>query len=231
MTANEPSQKAMIQAALADLDALARAEYGDSLEALLLSKNPKSELRVQRLVGIALKRKFANPTPRVPGEPRSGTDARRSWPWPDMGDSLVPIESDAAKDLELLENLRKPGVWNEPKRNSITPDDGVPIPWRTFKDDVESERGLFKILALYATDKFNRQEARTLKAYLEASETKRFEAGLNLATLLFDAGVVTPLAGVLGIPTLAVGVALVGVQYGYRMLTDPNVGRAGDSYS
>ena len=228
MTANEPLQKVQIRAALAELDELAHLEYGMPLEALLLSREPTSELRVQRLVGVALKRKFAKPAPPAP---YTATHARRSWPWPDGGDSLVPTESDAAKELALLEQLRMPGPWNERKALTGSPEDGVPVSWSEFKDDAEHERGLFKILALYVVDKFNRMERRTLKAYLEAPESKPFEAGLDLATLLFDAGVTTPLAGVLGVPALAVGIALVGIQYGYRKLTDPNEGRVGDSNS
>ena len=77
-----------------------------------------------------------------------------------------------------------------------------------FKDDADHELGLFKILALYATDTFNKQETRTLKAYFDASESRPFEAGLNLAIPLFD----------------------VGVQYGYRQLSDPNTDRMGDGY-
>lgn len=228
MTAHEPIQKAQIRAALAELDQLALAEYGMPLEALLLSSEPIAELRVQRLVGVALKRKFARP---LEPAPHSATHALRSWPWPDSGDSLVPVEPDADKELALLEQLRMPGPWNERKALSGTPEDGKPVSWSEFKDDAEHERGLFKILALYAVDKFNQRETRTLKAYLEAEESKGFEAGLDLATLLFDAEVTAPLAGLLGVPPLAVGVALVGIQYGYRTLADPNEGRMGDSGS
>jgi hypothetical protein len=228
MTAKDPLQKAQIRAALTELNRLALDEYGMPLEALLLSREPISELRVQRLVGVVLKRKFAKPAPPAA---YSATHALRSWPWPDGGDSLVPIERDAAKELALIEQLRMPGPWNERKPLTGTVEDQVPVSWSKFKDDAEHERGLFKILALYVMDKFNKRETRTLKDYLETPESKRFEAGLDLATLLFDAGVTTPLASLLGMPTLAVGVALVGIQYGYRKLTDPNEGRVGDGNS
>ena len=228
MTAIKHIQKAQIRAALAELDRLALAEYGMPLETLLLSHEPIAELRVQRLVGVALKRKFAKPAEPAP---YSATRALRSWPWPDRTDSLAPIEPDAAKELMLLEKLRMPGPWHEGKAMTGTPEDQLPVSWSEFKDDAEHERGLFKILALYVADKFDQKESKTLKAYIGASESKSFEAGLDLATLLFDAGVTTPLAGLLGVPTLAVGVALVGIRYGYRKLTDPNEGRLGDSNS
>jgi hypothetical protein len=131
----------------------------------------------------------------------------------------------------VLEQLRMPGPWNEIKPLTATPANAVPVSWRDFKDDVEHERGLFKILALYVVDKFNKKETRTLKSYLEVEESRSLEAGLDLATVLFDAGVVSPLVGLLGVPTLAVAVALVGIRYGYRTLTDPNVGRMGDGNS
>ena len=51
----------------------------------------------------------------------------------------------------------------------------------------------------------------------------------DLGVLLFDAAVTVPIAGVLGVPTLAVGMTLVAVQFGYRMLTDPHEGRRADS--
>lgn len=228
MTSNKTSQIAMIRAALADLDGLAHAEYGVPLESLLVSIDSVSELRVQRLVGIALKRKFATP---VRQNAYSATGALRSWPWPDSGDSLVPVDRDAAPELALLEELRKPGGWNERKPLTGTRADTVPVAWSTFKDDAEHERGLFKILALYASDRFNKQKGRTLKAYLDAPESKPFEAGLDIATLLFDTGVIGPLVSVLGVPSLAIGVALVGIQYGYRKLTDPSSDRVGDSNS
>jgi hypothetical protein len=225
MTANESLQKPQIRAVLQELDELARAEYGVPLEVLLLRSEPTSELRVRRLVGVVLKRKFARP---VSSAPHSATGATRSWPWADDDDSLVPVEADAAKELALLEQLRMPGSWNESEALTGSPADEVPVSWSEFKNYAEHERGLFKILALYTTDKFNKRETRTLKAYLEAPELRRFEAGLDLATLLFDAGVINPLAAVLGVPALAVGVALVGIQYGYRKLSD---NEPGDSYS
>jgi hypothetical protein len=228
MTANGTPQKVQIRTALAELNELALHEYGMPLEALLLSRDTMSVLRVQRLVGVALKRKFAKASEPAP---YSATHALWSWPWQEDSDSLVPIERDAAKELALLEQLRMPGPWNERKALTGTSEDAKPISWSQFKDDAEHERGLFKILALYAVDKFNKTETRTLKAYLEAPESKSFEAGLDLATLLFDTGVTAPLAGLLGVPTLAVGIALVGMQYGYRTLADPNEGRVGDSSS
>lgn len=227
MNANVGLQREQVEAALDELNLLAQEEYGLSLETLLLNGEPVSELRVQRLVGIALKRKFARQTAR---QAYSATDARHAWPWADDEDSLTPVESatDPTRELALLEQLRMPGSWNENKPPTGTPEDQVPVSWTAFKQEVEHERGLFKILALYVVDKFNKKETKALKAYFEAPESAKFELGLDLATLAFDWAVTAPLMGLLGIPTIAVGIALSGIQFGYKSLADPNRGRVRD---
>src|SRR5262245_59141332 len=104
-----------------------------------------------------------------------------------------------------------PGPWNERKPRNGTAEDKVPISWSQFQFDVQHERGLFKAVALYVDDKMKGNPTKTLKDYLEAKESRRFEAGLDLATLVFDFTVTAPLATLLGVPTLAVGFGLVGV--------------------
>lgn len=66
-------------------------------------------------------------------------------------------------------------------------------------------------MALWADDKLNKREGKSLREYLETKESRRFEAGLDLATLLFDAAVMAPVATLLGVPTVAVGLTLVGI--------------------
>lgn len=56
-----------------------------------------------------------------------------------------------------------------------------------------------------------------MREYFESEESRRFEAGLDVATLIADAAVITPIANVIGIPVLAVGIGLVGIQWGYRL--------------
>ena len=115
---------------------------------------------------------------------------------------------------------RKPLAGNE--------QDSIPISWNDLKDDADNERGLFKIVVLYVDDKIKGCQRRSLRDYIEADESRRFEAGLDLATLIFDALVTAPLASLVGLPTIAVGITLVGIQWGYRKLTDTNVDRVGD---
>jgi hypothetical protein len=58
-----------------------------------------------------------------------------------------------------------------------TAEDLVPIKWEDFKDDVDNERGLFKILSLYVDDKLKRRDGKSFREHLEAKESRRFEAG------------------------------------------------------
>jgi hypothetical protein len=209
-----------IQASLSELNALSLKEYGLTLEAVLLDQSPIAAMRVQRLTGILLKRPFAIESG---ASAVNETGARRSWPWaqesPDVRAAVAPAE------FAVLKELRQPGPWQE-----RTPPAGAgEITWEQLKDDVETERGLFKVLALYLNDKLRRQSGKSFKDYLEAKESKQFEAGLDLAQLVFDAGVMDPIAAAIGVPTVAVGVALVAIQYGYRIFTDPNEQRRGDA--
>lgn len=223
MAPNQQLDLQSIRTALADLNTLSLDEYGIELEALLLDRSPDAALRLQRLTGIVLKRPFARQA--VPAGP-SMTGARNSWPWADRTPDAYA--ANAPREFTILNELRMPGSWNERKPSTGTAADRKPITWEELRDDADNERGLFKILALYVDDQLKRRERRSFREYLEARESRRFEAGLDLATLLFDAAVTGPVAALLGIPTLAVGVALVGLQYGYRRATDTTVDRVGD---
>lgn len=205
-----------IRTALSELNKLCKAEYKIGLEELLIDKSLLAAMRMQRLTGIVLKQKFA----RCRRATEQGvTKARRVWPWKKR--SPEKSAADAQRELKLLNQLRMPGPWNERKPLSRTSDDKIPITWDDFKDDVEHERGLFKVVALYAADKVKGREGKTLRKYFDAKESLRFEAGLDLAVLLSDFAAMGPIASLLGVPTLAVAVTLVAMQYGYKRLTDP----------
>ncbi len=215
--------RSQIRDALRVLDDLAQEEYGASLETLLLSGGELASLRLERLTGIALKRPFA--IPRV-GANRSATNARRSWSWSDQ--SLDSCRRDSPDAFAVLEELRSPGPWN---RSIIARGAGsAPVSWDHFKRDVEHERGLFKVLALYVADRLSGTGSKSLRAYIEASESRRFEAGLDLAVLVSDAALMSPIAALIGVPEVAVGLALIGIQFGYRRFTEENRDR-GDNQS
>ena len=223
MTTGKAVTLEAVRAALTELDKISKDEYECGLEALLLDTSPDAELRVQRITGIVLKRPFAR---RDFPAPYTRTGARWSWPW--ANEAPEELASSAEKEFEILDQLRMPGPWNERKPLSGNAEDHVPISWGDLQDDADNERGLFKIMVLYVDDKIKGRHRRSLRDYVEADESRHFEAGLDLATLVFDATVTAPLASLVGLPTVAVGIALVGIQWGYRKLTDTNVNRLGD---
>ena len=214
-----------IKAALAELNQISLDEYGLGLEDILLDPSENSALRLQRVTGIALKRPFATQAP--PSFTLTG--ARRAWPW--AGDSPEVHANVAPNELAILNELRMPGPWNERKPLTGTAADLEPITWDQLKDDADHERGLFKILALYVDDKLKGRDRKSLREYLDTKESHGFEAGLDLATLVFDAAVTGPVATLLGVPTVAVGLVLVGIQYGFRRTTDTVHERVGDESS
>lgn len=97
MAADDRRQEPQTRAALEELSELADRENGVPLEALLLGRDSKSALRVQRLVGIALKRKLALPKPHVA---HSATGTGQSGLWPDRTDALVQPEGN--EDFERV---------------------------------------------------------------------------------------------------------------------------------
>jgi hypothetical protein len=223
MQVHDDHQK--VRAALKDLSEICQGEYGISLESLLLDDSRDAALRLQRVTGIVLKRPFATRQPRTGGA--SMTGAQNAWPWRDEDPDKL---ASSAPELALLENLRTTGPWSRGNSYAYNQTPGEKIPWQAFKSDVEHERGLFKVLALWVSDQVDEKD-RSLKEYLDAKESKRFEAGLDLAVLLADAAIMTPLGAFLGVPSVAIGIALVGIQYGYRWLTDENEGRIADESS
>jgi len=230
MTAEQALGLADIRSALAELDALTRDEYPGcgGLEGLLADSSPDAALRLQRVIGITLKRPFADRVERRP-DVYTQTGACHLWPWKEG--TLEASALVAPREFALLEELRKPGPWNEPSQNLQRPDPTSPITWEVFKADVDTERGLFKIAILYALDRVNWREIKTTREYLDAEESRNFEAGLDIADLLASEYVLGPLLLALGVPTLAVGIALIGLRYGYRKVTDPSFGRLGDDWA
>jgi hypothetical protein len=210
-----------VASGLRELDDLCKDEYGISLAAMLHEGSALSAQRMQRLTGIVLKKKFAK---RAGRGPSSATNANYTWPW---AGSPEMAASDAPREFAILEELRKPGSWNSER----IPRDGVQLSWDEFIDEAENERGLFKFLALYVSDRIQSRQRKSIREYLQSEESRKFEAGLDLAVLVFDSAVTGPIAAVIGVPAVAVGIALVGIQFGYRKLTDPNEDRIGDGHS
>jgi hypothetical protein len=212
-----------VRAALAELDKLSRSEYGLELQTLLLDKGSQSAVRLQRLTGIALKQPFAQ---REEAKQPGVTQARYAWP----GRESDPDASAAPEAFALLDELRRPGPWRERSPYPPNDDPQAPITWKDLKEDAEHERGLFKVVALYAADKVNGRDGKTLREYYRAEESRKLESALDLAVVVSDFAVTGPIAAAVGVPTVAVGLALIAVQFGYRLLTDPNADRQGDQF-
>jgi hypothetical protein len=200
------------QAALTELDQLSREEYSLSLEELLSdSDRLLAAQRMARLSGIVLKRPCADRTPSL----SSYTGAKYAWKWKDV--STWPQGPERA----LLEKLRQPGPWNTiwDRERSGTITRTAPWPW--FTDEVDHERGLFKIVALYVKDRLAREQRKTLGEYYRMNEGPDLRRGLDIATAVFDSTILAPVLGVTGIPALAVAMSLIALEYGFERLTEP----------
>jgi hypothetical protein len=191
-----------VAAALAQLDALSRNEYGSSLIEVLQDPNHALGLqRVRRLTGIVLKRPFARAS-ELP-TPSSATHAHRAWEW-------VPAEMEGAEDpksaeAELLRHLR----------DSLPALSQRPPTWEDLRDEADHERGLFKVLAGYLADRLKGRDIQSMRAYLDAHETRTTKAVLDLATLASNFLVVSPILAAVGVPEVAVGLAVIGIRWGY----------------
>ncbi|MGV7241504.1 hypothetical protein [Caballeronia sp. M23-90] len=64
-------------------------------------------------------------------------------------------------------------------------------------------------------DKSDDRARKTLKSYWDTKESSKFEAELGLVQLLFSEAVITPTLSVVGVPARAIGIALIGIQFGY----------------
>ena len=220
---HSPLSVDQVRDALAELDELSRSEYGLDLRVLLRDKGALSAKRLQRLTGIALKRPFAQ---RVEAKQPGETQARYAWPWTEKD----PDAGAAPEAFALLDQIRRPGPWRETSPYPPSDDPQAPIGWNQLKNDAENERGLFKIVALYAADKVKGRERKTLREYYRAEESHNLESALDLAVVVTDFAITGPIAAAVGVHMVAVGLALIAVQFGYQFLTDPNLGRQGDQY-
>ena len=210
-----------IKQGLNDLEKLAHDEYGITFEEILADENPQ---RLERITGILIKRPFATSREREQNDPFSETGAHTIWTW-DIEKLKVGVP-EAEKEYELLNKLCKPGPWHE-EWNQTTG-----TTWEAFADDVDQERGLFKVMALYLKDRLDKSgKTRTIAEYYKAEESETLKRGLDLATILAQASIVAPIISAVGIPGLAVSLALFVADYGADRLFDSEMDREGDDYS
>lgn len=200
-----------VRKAVADLDGLTRREYGYGLDELLADPDRTlAELRLKRLTGILLKRRFGRPQ-KIGASP-TATGSRRAWRWTvakfdDPGLAGTP-------EYGLLDELRR-----DLGRQRGDPSSAEDPSFAELVDEAEHERGLFKVLALWLDDRLQKREARSLKEYLEAAESARFEAALDTSNLLAGAAL-APLFALVPVPAVVISLVLIGVKFGYRSITD-----------
>lgn len=201
-----------IETLLKDLDQLCQEEYSKpgqdyGLLQLLADKDHDLALeRLQRLTGVMLKRRFAMPHP-VEGA-TSATRANRQWHWDrDRLESSAPAET---PELGILDELRR----DLPRSARRAPT------WEGLAFEAEHERGLYKLLVLWIADKWQGKETESIRNYIDAKESPRFESILDVADTVSQAAITGGLAA-LGISgDVAVPLVLIAAQYGYRKIFD-----------
>ncbi len=208
-----------IENVLRDFNQLAKDEYGITVEELLADDDP---IRLERLTGILVKQPFATSKFREQNDPVSETGAPTMWIWD--AEKLRGGVSGAEKEYELLKKLCEPGSWNE------GPNQASGLTWEQFEFEVNQERGLFKVAALYLKDRLNERETKTIAEYYTAEESEAVRRSLDLATILAQGAIVGPIMSAIGVPGLAVGLALYVADYGASRLFDRNLDRKGDHY-
>jgi hypothetical protein len=197
-----------IDAVLIALNELCDDEYGETLDEVRCGRDREvAALRLQRLTGILLKQHFAKPKKRTDEHPESRTGAKRIWTWNRR--KLAAGVTGAEAEFELLNRLRGPGVWNErwdwPAAEKEP--DGSALTWDEFINDVDSERGLFKVTALYLKDVLTKKDRKRIAEYYRAEETETLKRGLDLSVILAGAAL-APLYAAVGVPSVAVGLAI-----------------------
>ncbi|MGF1733620.1 hypothetical protein [Photobacterium kasasachensis] len=184
-----------VEAAFQEIGKLAEEEYGLTLEALL--KSDMAEERLRRLAGIILKTPFAKPMMPSSYNP---TNARRSWHWDvDKFDDPRLVETGHYK---LLKKLR---------------DEVTNKRWDELRDISTHETGLMWVLGKWLKGKLAGDE-RSFQEYYYEPTTPEVNLVLNAANLL---PIVSVISGVVGVPVLAVNLALIVTQFSYEKLTNP----------
>ncbi|MHC4550795.1 MAG: hypothetical protein ACYTEZ_18705 [Planctomycetota bacterium] len=185
-----------VEVSLAELDALCRCEYGCGLVDVL--QGELAAVRLQRLTGVLLKKRFA--TMQRPDPHHNPTEAAHSWHW--------------SIDLFDRPELQKTGEYD--LLNQLRDAEGMPT-WDHLAS-VTQERGLYKVLTLWLKDKLAGEQGKTFREYYYAKETPEFKSTLDIANTIV--GGASAIASVVGVPTIAVNLALIACEYGYEKLVD-----------
>jgi hypothetical protein len=222
---DQPSiTKSSIEMSLGKLDSRCQEEYEVGLIDLLSGSDQVGNARrLRRLGGVVLKAKFATP---VEATVPSVTGAKQAWKWDTPAEIEQKFATSDAPEYQLLLALRDA----LPRYNPYFYGDGRAPTIEELQLEAETERGLFKFMALWLKDRLGGAQTRTWKEYQAAREGNAFRTLLDLADALTKAAVLAPLYAALMVPEVAVTVAVIGVRYGYRaVFDDDDVEREPDS--
>jgi hypothetical protein len=182
-----------VESAFEEIDELAQAEYGVTLERLL--ELPMAEERLRRLGGVILKMPFATST-----EPDSynPTGSRQSWNW-EAGCFEDPglVGTEQYQLLEQLRDAQGSKSWDELR-------------------SIPHEADLMWVLGKWLKGRLAGEE-KTFRDYYYRGKSPEENLALNAVDLLPVASV---LADAVGVPVLAVSLALIVTQFGYEKLTE-----------
>ena len=193
------------------LGQLAQSEYGISLREMLADSDTElAELRLARLIGVLLKGRFAARR----DVNYSRTHAAYSWQWQTGSDWENSLNDPANEKYAALLTDIKETCWAERYG------DAQIDPWDWFQSEVDSERGLFKVLALWLHRKIEGESTGSFDELLNADENPEFELALNSADMCSQFALGMALAPIIPIPGIAIGIGMMVSKYGYRKIRD-----------
>jgi hypothetical protein len=185
---------------LNQLDELSQAEYG--MSAVEVAEDPD---RLRRLTGIMIKQPFGKAHPI--GNHRTATGARRYWEWDT--NLLVTPDEPGSPEYRMLDELRAQAGFTP------TPDGFI-----EFTRQTETERGLFKIAALWLHDKLRGHNPKSLRRYYGAEESKKAAALLDLADMLANFALTPVYMALLPAGGFIVPILLLAAKHGYASVFD-----------
>ena len=199
-TQQQPLTLQRAEAGLRELEALALAEYGVGLDQILASRDEVDRLRLVRLVGVQIKRPFAEPEARDGFSGNLG--ASQAWFWDPA--KLNDPANQATAEFELLERVRT--------ESGMEKGDLI---------GVSQEAGLMYIVGQWLYGKLTEDEAKSFIEVYHQKRSKETGLAISLANML---PVVGFFAGLTGVPAVGVSLAMLLVQYGFEKLTQPAAG-------
>ena len=194
------------------LDRLCQEEYGIQLVELVDDSTDLGAQRRRRLAGVVMKHKFAESETMTKGQ--TPTEALRRWSWDEnkLNEVIDPDQSDGGE------------AWFVDQLRLMMPQVGRQATWADLQIEADTERGLFKVAALWLNDKARGQATKEWSEYYHAPESRVFKTSLNVANTLAELGIVGLLSSILPAGPLLGAVGLVLLKDGTDVIfaNDPD---------